>query len=98
MGNGLEGLAPPRMRASFAAHFVAMFGLSHLAPINGAAFLLLARRAVGAAAASDHRLGVARLSDRVGLGEVRGGRRARGNDAMTYRRTPASPSQSGRST
>lgn len=42
MGKGLEGMVPYLVMVFFAAHFVAMFGWSNLAPIsaiNGAAFL-----------------------------------------------------------
>jgi aminobenzoyl-glutamate transport protein len=42
MASGLEGMAPYLVIVFFAAHFVAMFGWSNLAPItaiNGAAFL-----------------------------------------------------------
>jgi len=42
MGKGMEGMAPYLVLVFFAAHFVAMFGWSNLAPItaiNGAAFL-----------------------------------------------------------
>ena len=84
MEKGLVGLLPYLVLVFFAAQFVAMFGWSNLGPITatvGADTVARHPCAAGAAAADvDHVLGLARLSDRVGFGEVDGDGACGGTD------------------